>query len=221
MLRADNIGIIRGSAPKPSALRVAIVRAVHQLLDVSVVFEDALALRILGAAEQAALRSDPVQYNSPRFKGLRASVVVRSRVAEEEWDRSKARGVGQYVILGAGLDTFAYRNQDDGRSRIFEVDLPATQRWKRDCLRVAGIKEPARLTYVPVDFERCSLAERLEEAGFRRSESAALDRFAGAWKRGRFRLRSASRVALARGTREHGVSRRKSGGTWRSLESVF
>jgi O-methyltransferase involved in polyketide biosynthesis len=75
-----------------------------------VVFEDAFALRILGVAEQDSLRSDPWRYNTPRLKGLRASVVVRSRLAEEEWMRSKECGVRQYVILGAGLDTFAYRN---------------------------------------------------------------------------------------------------------------
>ena len=99
-------GTIPDPAPKPSALRVAILRAAHQILDVPLVFEDALALRILGAAEQDSLRTDPRQYNTPRLKGLRASLVVRSRLAEEEWIRSKGRGVRQYVILGAGLDTF-------------------------------------------------------------------------------------------------------------------
>jgi methyltransferase (TIGR00027 family) len=83
-----------------------------------------------------------------------------------DWRRSKGCGVRQYVILGAGLDTFAYRNQDHGRIRIFEVDFPAMQQWKRDCLRVAGMKEPASLTYVPVDFERATLAEGLGQAAF-------------------------------------------------------
>ena len=152
--------------------RVAILRAAHQILDVPLVFEDALALRILGAAEQDALRTDPWQYNTPRLKGLRASLVVRSRLVEEEWVRSKGRGVRQYVILGAGLDTFGYRNQDHDQSRIFEVDLSAMQQWKRDCLRIAGIKEPASLTYVAVDFERSTLAEGLEQAAFCHSEPA-------------------------------------------------
>jgi methyltransferase (TIGR00027 family) len=159
-------------APKPSAWRVAILRAAHQILDVPVVFEDAFALRILGLAEQESLRSDPWQYNTPRLKGLRASVVVRSRLAEEEWARSNGCGVRQYVILGAGLDTFGYRNQDHDKSRLFEVDLPAMQQWKRDCVRLAGLKEPASLTYVPVDFERATLAEGLGQAGFCRSEPA-------------------------------------------------
>jgi methyltransferase (TIGR00027 family) len=162
----ESTGTVPDPAPKPSALRVAILRAAHQLLDVPLVFEDALALRILSTVEQESLRSDPWQYNTPRLKGLRASVVVRSRLAEEEWARSKGCGVRQYVILGAGLDTFAYRNQDHGRIRIFEVDFPAMQQWKRDCLRVAGMKEPASLTYVPVDFERATLAEGLGHAAF-------------------------------------------------------
>jgi methyltransferase (TIGR00027 family) len=168
----DATGIVPDPAPKPSALRVAILRAAHQILDVPVVFEDAFALRILGVPEQDSLRSDPWQYNTPRLKGLRASVVVRSRLAEEEWARSKGCGVRQYVILGAGLDTFGYRNQDHDRSRIFEVDLPAMLQWKWDCLHVAGIKEPAGLTYVAMDFERSTLAEALGQAAFCFSEPA-------------------------------------------------
>jgi methyltransferase (TIGR00027 family) len=158
--------VVIDPVPKPSALRVAILRAAHQLLDVPVVFEDAFALRILGAVEEKSLRNDPMRYNTPRLKGLRASVVVRSRLAEEEWARSKQCGVRQFVILGAGLDTFAYRNQDHDSSRIFEVDLPATQKWKRDCLRLAGIEEPTSLTFAPVDFERSTLAEGLTAARF-------------------------------------------------------
>jgi O-methyltransferase involved in polyketide biosynthesis len=103
----DESGTLLSPVPKPSALRVAILRAAHQLLDAPLVFEDPLAGTILGKAEEESLRSDPSRYNTPRLKGLRASLVVRSRLAEEEWVRSKQRGVRQYVILGAGLDTFA------------------------------------------------------------------------------------------------------------------
>jgi methyltransferase (TIGR00027 family) len=158
--------------PKPSALRVATFRAAHQLMDTPIVFEDPLAFRILGGGEEESLRIDPLRYNAARLKGLRASLVVRSRYAEDEWARSKQRGVRQYVILGAGLDTFAYRNQDQDGSRIYEVDLPATQQWKRDCLRAAGMKEPTSLTFVPLDFERSTLAEGLGQAAFCHSEPA-------------------------------------------------
>lgn len=142
------------------------------MLDTPLVFEDPLAFKILGAAEEESLRSDPLRYNTPLLKGLRASVVVRSRLAEDEWARSKQRGIRQAVILGAGLDTFAYRSREQDTSRIFEVDLPATQQWKRDCLRAAGIEEPASLTFVPIDFERSTLAEALGQAGFRPNEPA-------------------------------------------------
>jgi methyltransferase (TIGR00027 family) len=165
----------RGSAelpPKLSALRVATLRAAHQLLDTPLVFEDPLALRILGPTEAESLRKDPQKYDTPRLRGLRASLVIRSRLAEDEWALSKLKGVRQYVILGAGLDTFAYRSQEQESSRIFEVDLPAAQRWKRDCLTVANITEPAGLVYVPIDFERSTLAEGLLKAGFRDHEPA-------------------------------------------------
>jgi methyltransferase (TIGR00027 family) len=164
--------VVSKPVPKPSALRVAILRAAHQLLDLPLVFEDALALRIIGSVEEESLRNDPTRHNTPQLKGLRASLVVRSRLAEEEWARSKDGGVHQFVILGAGLDTFAYRNQDHDSSRVFEVDLPATQKWKRDCLRLADIEEPPPLTFTPVDFERSTLAEGLTAARFSHDEPA-------------------------------------------------
>ncbi len=168
----DTNGSLPDPVPKPSALRVAILRAAHQLLDTPLIFDDWLALQILGAGEEELLRSDPSRYNTPRLRGLRTSLVVRSRLAEDEWARSRQRGVRQYVILGAGLDTFAYRNQEDDGSRVFEVDLPATQQWKRNCLRVAAIAEPAWLTFVPIDFERSTLAAELKQATFDDSEPA-------------------------------------------------
>ncbi|RQS60993.1 class I SAM-dependent methyltransferase [Burkholderia sp. Bp8963] len=73
--------------------------------------------------------------------------------------------------MGAGLDTYAYR-QNHQAQRIFEVDLPATQQWKRECLSAAGIEIPASLTYVPIDFEHDTLARALSQAGFRADEPA-------------------------------------------------
>jgi hypothetical protein len=80
------------SGNRKASLRVAILRAAHQLLDVPLVFEDAFALKILGAVEEDSLRNDPKRYNSPRLKGLRASLVVRSSLAEEEWARQGLKG---------------------------------------------------------------------------------------------------------------------------------
>jgi methyltransferase (TIGR00027 family) len=82
-------------------------------------------------------------------------------------ERAAAGGVGQYVILGAGLDSFAYRRDDLlGRLRVFEVDHPATQRWKRRRLAQLGVDSPAGLVFAPVDFERQTLREGLAAAGF-------------------------------------------------------
>jgi methyltransferase (TIGR00027 family) len=100
-------------------------------------------------------------------------MVARSRFAEDALARAVARGTGQFVILGAGLDTFAYRNPyPEGTLRVFEVDHPATQAWKRRKLRNASIAVPASVSYVPVDFERDALADRLAAAGFDASRPA-------------------------------------------------
>jgi methyltransferase (TIGR00027 family) len=94
-------------------------------------------------------------------------MVVRSRLAEDELAAAVARGANQYAILGAGLDTFAYRNPYDAdRVRVFEVDHPATQRWKRERLAAGKIEIPQSVTFAPVDFERQSLSEGLAAAGF-------------------------------------------------------
>ncbi|AOJ67093.1 hypothetical protein WJ32_22360 [Burkholderia ubonensis] len=159
------------AGPKPSAQRVATLRAAHQLLDDPLILEDRLALKILGSTNEAAVRSNPGLYDDPLSKGLRMSVVVRSRFAEDEWQKAAQNDVRQYVILGAGLDTYAYREIHQNR-RIFEVDLPATQQWKRACLSAADIEIPASLTYVPMDFEHDTLTRALSEAGFRKDEPA-------------------------------------------------
>lgn len=96
---------------------------------------------------------------------MRAFLVARSRYAEDNLQRAVAEGVRQYVLLGAGLDTFAYRNNHAGL-RAFEVDHPATQAWKRELLARSQIAIPASLRFVPVDFEVQSLPEQLLTQGF-------------------------------------------------------
>jgi methyltransferase (TIGR00027 family) len=158
-MNTDNAG------PKPSALLVALQRAAHQLMDRPLVLDDPLALKILTHDESQALRAEPDRYRTRMAQGLRTSVVVRSRLAEDEWQAAFARGVRQYVVLGAGLDTSAYRHADV-RVRQFEVDLPQTQAWKRARLHDVGIDVPDTLHYVAVDFETVSLAEGLAHSGF-------------------------------------------------------
>jgi len=160
-------GILQSGRPSRTALRVAALRAVHQLLDEPTVLDDPLALRILGSEREAALRHDPFQYDEPLLRHLRASLVVRSRLAEDELARSVREGVAQYVVLGAGLDTFAYRNPHGAALRVFEVDHPATQAWKRDMLARAAITVPDTLRFVPIDFAHDTLAQALAAAGFR------------------------------------------------------
>jgi methyltransferase (TIGR00027 family) len=102
---------------------------------------------------------------------MRAFMVARSRYAEDKLAAAAANGVRQYVVLGAGLDTFAYRNPFR-HVRVFEVDHPATQAWKRERLQTAGIAIPNELSFVAVDFERQKLDEELAAAGFAMSEPA-------------------------------------------------
>jgi methyltransferase (TIGR00027 family) len=159
------------AGPKPSALLVAMQRAAHQLLESPRVLDDPLALSILGHQHAQTVRDGLAGYRSPMAQGLRSSVVVRSRLAEDEWARAIERGVRQYVVLGAGLDTSVYRHAD-APGRFFEVDLPSTQAWKRARLREAGIASAAALSYVGIDFETASLADGLERAGFDRQSPA-------------------------------------------------
>src|SRR5262245_36559682 len=154
--------------PSHTALRVAMRRAAHQLLDLPPVFEDPLAITILGPERAAALRRDPRAHErGPISPLLRAFFAARSRLAEETLAAAMAEGVRQYVILGAGLDTFAYRTRRDPAAlRVFEVDHPATQEWKRRMLAAAEIPIPEDLAYVPIDFATQTLAARLEQSGF-------------------------------------------------------
>jgi len=162
---------LANAGPKPSALMVAMQRAAHQVVDAPRVLDDPLALTILGPDQSKALRDDLDRFRQPMAIGLRSSVVVRSRFAEDEWAAAIERGVRQYVVLGAGLDTSAYRHPN-APGRMFEVDLPATQAWKRARLLHAGIATPASLHYVPVDFETISLAQGLAHAGFDATQPA-------------------------------------------------
>jgi methyltransferase (TIGR00027 family) len=144
-----------------TALGVANRRAVHQLLDQPPVLVDPIAIRILGPD----FAIDHERQKHPAARAFRAFMAVRSRYAEDNLALAVATGAVQYVVLGAGLDTFAYRNPFPG-IRVFEVDFPPTQEWKRGLLDAAKIPEPANLTYVPLDFEHRTLRDGLAGAGF-------------------------------------------------------
>ena len=154
--------------PSPTAQRVAIQRAAHQLLDDPRVLDDPVALRIIGREEASAICADPRRSESSRLSPyLRAFIAARSRYAEDELALGIKRGVHQYIILGAGLDTFAYRNpHPKGDLQIFEVDHPATQAWKRQRLEEIGIALPCNLTFAPIDLETQTLEDGLKAAGY-------------------------------------------------------
>jgi methyltransferase (TIGR00027 family) len=151
--------------PSRTALRVAMRRAAHQLYDRPLVFKDPIAVQILGARYADEVRRTPLHPDRSASTSLRAAIIARSRYAEDNLARAVASGVSQYVLLGSGLDTFAYRNPYQNL-RVFEIDHPATQQWKRELLAENHVSIPETLTYVPVDFEQQSLAQRLDQSGF-------------------------------------------------------
>ncbi len=151
--------------PSRTALRVALRRAAHQIYDSPTLFKDPLAITILGKENAAELSRTPNRTDRPFSTSLRAFIVARSRYAEDNLKVAVTCGVRQYVLLGAGLDTFAYRNPWP-ELQVFEVDHPATQEWKRELLKKGAIVTPRNLRYAPVNFETQSLPAQLEEAGF-------------------------------------------------------
>lgn len=147
-------------------------RAGHQAIDGGSIFADPLALQIVGPEVASRLRANPEKRDSLLNRRVRTMFAARARFAEDAALEHIHRGVCQIVILGAGLDTFAYRTALPSGCRVFEVDHPATQRWKREALAAAGINEPAALVFVPVDFVLDQISEELRRAGFDRAKPA-------------------------------------------------
>jgi methyltransferase (TIGR00027 family) len=146
-----------------TALGAAGRRAAHQVVDGGRLFVDPLALRILGPDADAAVAEARA---NPALRGLRFYVAMRSRFAEDAARRAIARGVRQIVVLGAGLDTFAYRVEPIENLRVYEVDHPATQTEKRRRLAAAAIAAPSHVVYAGCNFESESLAGALRAGGF-------------------------------------------------------
>jgi methyltransferase (TIGR00027 family) len=160
---------MKPNEPSRTALMVARQRAAHQLIDHGAILNDPYAVRILGEPEDNVLQAFS---NHPMASVGRLFTAARSRIAEDALSKAVERGVRQVVILGAGLDTFALRNPHVARIRIFEVDHPATQAWKRQRLVAAEVAPPPWLTFVPVDFELDDLRQKLSGAGFERTAAA-------------------------------------------------
>lgn len=150
--------------PSHTARGAAAYRAIHQTLESGVIFSDPFAARMLDEETRARLGELAADAS---LRPMRLFIAARSRFSEDSLAAGVGRGVRQIVVLGAGLDTFSLRNPHAGLGvRVFEVDYPATQAWKRTRLLEADLAIPAWLTFTPVDFERQSLAEGLRASGF-------------------------------------------------------
>jgi methyltransferase (TIGR00027 family) len=155
---------MKSGQPSRTASGAAAHRALHQMLEGGVIFADPFALDILDETARTRLSE---MAGDPSHRPMRLLIAARSRFSEDTLAACVARGVRQVVVLGAGLDTFSLRNPHSGQGvRVFEVDYPATQSWKRERLRQAGLAVPSSLTFAPIDFERQSLADGLMAAGF-------------------------------------------------------
>jgi methyltransferase (TIGR00027 family) len=145
-----------------TAIGAAGHRAAHQVLERGFVFADPLALSILGRDADGAIA---LARERPERRGLRLFIAMRSRFAEDSARDAIDKGVRQILVLGAGLDTFAYRLEPTDDLRLFELDHPATQAEKRRRLTEAKIAEPAHVAYVAHDFEGGGMTGVLEAAG--------------------------------------------------------
>jgi methyltransferase (TIGR00027 family) len=154
--------------PSFSALTAAAARAAHLLVDGQpTIFADPLAAALLGDRAEELIAYHRLHGTHPVLSGARVQVTCRSRYAQDALARAVGAGVTQYVILGAGLDSFAYRGGPlAGRVRVFEVDHPASQRVKQVALAAAGIEVPDSVWYVPADLARDPLGRCLAAAGF-------------------------------------------------------
>ena len=161
---------MKPNEPSRTALMVARQRAAHQVLDHGSILNDPFAMKILHENEKDVLQ---FANEHPLASIGRLFTAARSRIAEDALSGAVERGIRQIVILGAGFDTFALRNPHGARQiRIYEVDHPATQGWKRQRLAEVQLTLPPWLKFVPVDFELNDLGEMLVGAGFQQNSPA-------------------------------------------------
>ncbi|AZC18430.1 SAM-dependent methyltransferase [Pseudomonas sp. CMR5c] len=151
-----------------TAIYTSIARAAHQVLDQHPkVVDDPVVVGLVEGSSAAQIQARADDFQGPVQCLARALFVMRNRLAEDELHRAVAAGAGQYLMLGAGLDTFAYRQPDWARGiRLIEVDHPASQACKRDYLHAARIGIPRNLSFCAMDFERMTLRQGLETVGF-------------------------------------------------------
>jgi methyltransferase (TIGR00027 family) len=161
------------SAPDSTAVRTALWRALHIEVDTPpYVLDDRIGLQLAGPGPDWRQRPDMNEYATP---SVRASIVARARYIEDLVVEQAGQGVAQYVLLGAGLDTFAERRPEiASQITVFEVDQPGPQAWKRQRLIDLGFGVPEWLRLVPVDFETTSWWDGLLANGFDADKSAVV-----------------------------------------------
>src|SRR5918998_893984 len=166
---------MREGRPSRTALATACARAYHQIADEPRILTDPLAIAITGVGLDEIIErettGDQPTADPTMPQRRRLFLAARSRFAEDTIAAAVAAGTRQVVVLGAGLETFAYRNPHSG-VRVYEVDNPDTQAWKQNRLEAAGIAIPRSLTFVPVDFESTTLSDGLAATDFDRNEPA-------------------------------------------------
>ena len=142
-----------------TALGVTVIRAVHQLIDnIPHILEDPISLQLIDSALIEQILQNPERYRSQSMRALRSHVVLRSRYAEDSLFEAIQSGMRQFVSLGAGYDTFAYRQPVWAQTlKMVEVDHPATQSSKIDLLKQKGIKVPENVEFLSLDFEKENL----------------------------------------------------------------
>jgi methyltransferase (TIGR00027 family) len=160
--------------PSRTAVLIAMLRAAHYLFDgAPKILTDPFARDFAGFASDEEVRKALDALALRDLSRFRTAFAVRSRYTEDELSVAIQHGISQYIILGAGLDSFAYRRPDLMRVlHVYEVDHPATQSWKRARLRELGIKSPPTLRHVPIDFEQATLISGLAAGGVNRNAKA-------------------------------------------------
>jgi len=151
-----------------TALGVAGLRAAHQLMDGEPrLLSDPVIVQLLEPLHLQYIQENPARYRQPESLHLRSHVLLRSRYTEDQLALAFQRGIRQFLILGAGMDTFCWRQPPGMEAlQVFEVDHPSSQAYKRLRLSEAGIPTPANVHFVPVDFESTSLRQGLQDSAF-------------------------------------------------------
>jgi methyltransferase (TIGR00027 family) len=165
--------MLNDELPSFTALTAAAARAAHLVVDTApTIFADTLASPLLGEQAGELIGYHRAHPSHLVLSAARAQATCRSRYTEDRLAAAAERGITQYVILGAGLDSFAYRSRLAGRMRVFEIDHLATQQWKRSRLAAARIPVPDGVAFVPADLGAGPLAGCLGQAGLDLSRPA-------------------------------------------------